>query len=68
MVDFNKSISFDKELWAADIRGSIAYANALVKPKLINEDERKAVSLCRVCLLVFVWECCGSIFPVFAGF
>lgn len=43
MQHYNKSIDFDKELWQADIQGSIAYANALLRAKMINEKENADV-------------------------
>jgi argininosuccinate lyase len=39
MKQFNDSISFDIKLWDADIRGSIAYANALAKSGIITKKE-----------------------------
>lgn len=39
MEKFNESISFDKRMWAQDIRGSIAYAKAIQKVNIITEDE-----------------------------
>ncbi|NJM42407.1 MAG: argininosuccinate lyase, partial [Anaerolineae bacterium] len=39
MKQFNDSISFDIRLWQADIRGSVAYANALAKSGIINKKE-----------------------------
>ncbi len=39
MEQFNASISFDQRLWAADIRGSQAYARALAKAGLLTEAE-----------------------------
>ncbi len=39
MKQFNDSISFDIRLWEADIRGSVAYANALAKAGVINKKE-----------------------------
>ena len=39
METFNASIGFDHRLWAADIRGSIAYARALARAGLISPDE-----------------------------
>jgi len=41
MEAFNASIGFDHRLWAADIRGSIAYARALARAGLISPDERE---------------------------
>jgi len=39
MKQFNDSISFDIRLWDADIRGSLAYANALAKAGVITKKE-----------------------------
>jgi argininosuccinate lyase len=41
MEEFNASIGFDHRLWAADIRGSIAYARALARAGLISPDEQE---------------------------
>jgi argininosuccinate lyase len=43
MRRFNDSIGFDQRMYAADIEGSIAYAGALARAKLISEEERKAL-------------------------
>ena len=40
MERFNASIGFDWRLYAADTEGSIAYARALEKARLLTEDER----------------------------
>jgi argininosuccinate lyase len=40
MRRFGDSIGFDKRMYAADIRGSIAYATALARAGLITEEER----------------------------
>jgi argininosuccinate lyase len=40
MERFNASIGFDRRLWAADIRGSMAYAQALERAGLITTGER----------------------------
>ncbi len=40
MEAFNASIGFDRRLWRADIRGSIAYARALERAGLLTPDER----------------------------
>lgn len=37
---FNDSIGFDRQLYAADIQGSCAYARALTQAGLLTEDER----------------------------
>lgn len=39
MEKFNESISFDKRMWDQDIRGSVAYAKAIVKVGIITEEE-----------------------------
>jgi argininosuccinate lyase len=41
MEEFNASIGFDHRLWAADIRGSIAYVRALARAGLISPDEQE---------------------------
>jgi argininosuccinate lyase len=43
MEEFNASIHFDRRLWAADIRGSQAYARALQRAGLLTEAECKAI-------------------------
>ncbi|KAI7891054.1 argininosuccinate lyase [Mucor mucedo] len=40
MDAFNASIHFDKRMYAADCIGSIAYAKALAKNKIISDEER----------------------------
>ena len=40
MERFNASIGFDWQLWAADIKGSMAYARALERAGLLTADER----------------------------
>ncbi|TEU21813.1 MAG: argininosuccinate lyase [Anaerolineales bacterium] len=40
MERFNASIGFDRRLWAADIRGSMVYAQALERAGLITTEER----------------------------
>ncbi|MBI3741275.1 MAG: argininosuccinate lyase, partial [Chloroflexi bacterium] len=39
----NASFSFDWRLYDADIRGSIAYAKALARAKIISDAERDAL-------------------------
>ncbi|GIX70206.1 argininosuccinate lyase [Caerostris extrusa] len=36
---FNRSITFDKQLWNVDIKGSLAYVKALEKCGLVSEEE-----------------------------
>jgi argininosuccinate lyase len=40
---FTASLAFDRRLWAQDIAGSVAWAAALCRAKLIEEDERRAI-------------------------
>ena len=40
MRRFNDSLGFDRRMYAADIRGSIAYAGALARARLISAEER----------------------------
>ena len=39
MAELNNSISFDVRLWDADIRGSIAYANAIAQARIVTAAE-----------------------------
>ena len=41
MEAFNNSISFDKRMWRQDIAGSIAYAHALARAKILTSAEAK---------------------------
>lgn len=43
MHAFNESLSYDKRMWAQDIRGSQAYAKALVGCHILTEDEAQAI-------------------------
>src|SRR5438128_7009776 len=43
MKRFQDSFRFDVRLYAADIRGSVAYAGALVNAGLITADEHRAL-------------------------
>ncbi|CAG2228029.1 ASL [Mytilus edulis] len=40
MEKFNASISYDKRMWEADIKGSMAYVKATCKAGLLSETER----------------------------
>ena len=42
--DFNASVSFDKKLYAHDIRGSIIHARMLGKQGIISDDEAKLIT------------------------
>lgn len=39
MEKFNESLSFDKRMWAQDIKGSVAYAKAIGKVGIISQEE-----------------------------
>jgi argininosuccinate lyase len=43
MRRFHDSFGFDRRLYAADIRGSVAYATALLRAGLLAADERAAI-------------------------
>jgi argininosuccinate lyase len=43
MEKFNESLSFDKRMWAEDLKGSMAYAKATCKVGIITEAERDAM-------------------------
>ncbi|KAL9933105.1 hypothetical protein V8E36_007823 [Tilletia maclaganii] len=43
MHEFNQSLSYDKRMYKQDIRGSQAYARALVGCKILTEDERDQI-------------------------
>jgi argininosuccinate lyase len=43
MWQFNASLSFDRRLYAADVKGSIAYARALARAGLLLDAERDAL-------------------------
>jgi argininosuccinate lyase len=44
MAEMNRSIDFDRRLWDADIRGSIAYARALAGAGVITHDEAQELT------------------------
>lgn len=43
MEKFNESLSFDKRMWAEDLKGSMAYAKSTCKVGIITEAERDAI-------------------------
>ena len=43
MHAFNESLSYDKRMWAQDIRGSQAYAKALVGCKVLTAEEAQTI-------------------------
>ncbi|PWN53170.1 putative ARG4-arginosuccinate lyase [Violaceomyces palustris] len=43
MHRYNESLSYDKRMWSQDIRGSQAYARALVGCKILTEEEKDEI-------------------------
>ena len=43
MHAFNQSLSYDKRMHAADIRGSISYAKALTRVGILTQDEASKI-------------------------
>ena len=43
VYNFNASISFDKKLYAQDIRGSIAHVMMLAKQEILTEAEKQQI-------------------------
>lgn len=41
MHQFNQSLRYDQRMYAADIKGSIAYAKSLTKVGILTPDEEK---------------------------
>ncbi|OCF55581.1 argininosuccinate lyase [Kwoniella mangroviensis CBS 10435] len=43
MHEFNQSLKYDKRMYAADVKGSIAFSKALLKAGIVNENEQKEI-------------------------
>ncbi|WVW82168.1 argininosuccinate lyase [Kwoniella bestiolae CBS 10118] len=43
MHEFNQSLKYDKRMYAADVKGSIAFSKALLKAGIVNEHEQKEI-------------------------
>lgn len=43
MHEFNQSLKYDRRMWDADIRGSIAYAKSLCRAGLLTKQEETAI-------------------------
>jgi argininosuccinate lyase len=43
LEDFSQSVSFDRELYPQDIRGSIAHARMLARQGIITEEDSKLI-------------------------
>ncbi|WVQ97158.1 argininosuccinate lyase [Kwoniella sp. CBS 9459] len=44
MHEFNQSLKYDKRMYAADVKGSIAFSKALLKAGIVNEHEQKEIT------------------------
>ena len=44
MHEFNQSLKYDKRMYAADVKGSIAFSKALLKAGILNEEEQKEIA------------------------
>lgn len=43
MHEFNQSLKYDKRMYAADVKGSIAFSKALLKAGILNDREQKEI-------------------------
>jgi argininosuccinate lyase len=43
MHEFNQSLKYDKRMYAADVKGSIAFSKALLKAGILVESEQKEI-------------------------
>ena len=43
MHEFNQSLKYDKRMYAADVKGSIAFSKALLKAGILVEEEQKEI-------------------------
>jgi argininosuccinate lyase len=44
MHEFNQSLKYDKRMYAADVKGSIAFSKALLKAGILNEHEQQEIT------------------------
>lgn len=44
MHEFNQSLKYDKRMYAADIKGSIAFSKALLKAGILNQHEQEEIT------------------------
>ncbi|KAF7304801.1 Argininosuccinate lyase [Mycena kentingensis (nom. inval.)] len=44
MHEFNQSLRYDKRMFSADIRGSIAYAKSLTRVGILTQDEERTIT------------------------
>jgi argininosuccinate lyase len=43
MHEFNQSLSYDRKMYAADVKGSIAFSKALLKAGIVTEAEQAEI-------------------------
>ena len=44
MHAFNQSLKYDRRMYAADIKGSVAYAKALARVGILTKDEEEKIA------------------------
>lgn len=44
MHEFNQSLKYDKRMYAADVKGSVAFSKALLKAGILNEHEQQEIT------------------------
>lgn len=44
MHEFNQSLKYDQRMYAADVKGSIAFSKALLKAGIVDEKEQAEIS------------------------
>ena len=44
MHEFNQSLKYDKRMYGADVKGSIAFSKALLKAGILNEHEQQEIT------------------------
>ena len=44
MHEFNQSLKYDKRMYAADVKGSIAFSKALLKAGILNQQEQSEIA------------------------
>jgi argininosuccinate lyase len=44
MHEFNQSLKYDKRMYAADVKGSIAFSKALLKAGIVSEHEQQEIT------------------------
>jgi argininosuccinate lyase len=44
MHEFNQSLKYDKRMYAADVKGSIAFSKALLKAGILDQHEQQEIT------------------------